>query len=385
VCGQKWAPRAAWHGRCSRPVHPHLGSVEMPARKDDPMRPSTAAQVVIRGTGKALPPLCFKMEDIWAWHQKKDVAWLNDRFGIDTRYARYDYKNDRLDDIDEDDLSEQAARAALKDAKLDISDVQYIIQASITPSHAGLPDPACILHRRLGASQHTGALMVMSSCAGTLNGLMLASALIRSGQAKNVLVVGSSTYTSYNRPELREENWMHSVIFGDAAAAMIVSADEGEGGEPRGFSDFYMGADPHNDIGEKKFGGSKNILTQENMAEALTDYFRLNLRKVPENLHNKFTHVYNQMKQRHGLKDGDLDFVLFNMSNGPAQRRWLETMQIPESKSFFNIEKYGNCIAASLGLVLDDFIHSGRPRPGDRALIMSIGSGLQFGGALYQF
>lgn len=341
--------------------------------------------VVIRGTGKALPPLCFKMEDVWAWHQKKDVAWLNDRFGIDTRYARYDYKNDRLDDIDEDDLAEQAARAALADAKLDIDDVQYIIQASITPSHPGLPDPSCILHRRLGAGPHCGALMVLSSCAGTLNGLMLASSLIRSGQARNVLVCGSSTYTSYNKPELREENWMHSVIFGDAAAAMIVSAADEAGSAQTGFSDFYMGADPMNDIGVKKFGGSKHILTEQNRAEAMLDHFRLDLRKVPENLHNKFTHIYQQMKQRHNLDDADLDWVLFNMSNGPAQRRWLQAMEIPESKSFFNIEKYGNCIAASLGLVLDDFLHSGRPQRGDRALIMSIGSGLQYGGALYQF
>lgn len=60
-------------------------------------------------------------------------------------------------------------------------------------------------------------------------------------------------------------------------------------------------------------------------------------------------------------------------------------MGIPESRSYFNIERYGNCIAASLGLVLDDFMHSGRPQPGDLGIVMSIGSGLQCGGALYQF
>lgn len=349
------------------------------SNSDNPQR------IVIRGTGKALPRQSFTTEEVWAWHKKKDPEWLRERFGIDTRYARYDYKNSRLDDIDEDDLAHEASVAALDDAGLRIGDVQYIIQASITPSHPGLPDPSCVLHRRLGASRHTGALMLLSSCAGTLNGLMLASALIRSGQARNVLVCGSSTYTSFNRPELVDQNWLHSVIFGDAAAALVVSAEQDSSRQCRGFSEFYMGADPENDIGVKKFGGSKNIVHRDNIAEALDDFFRLDLRKVPENLQQKFTHVYEQITARHELHEDDVDWVLFNMSNGPAQKQWLQKMGIPASKSFFNIEKYGNCIAASLGLVLDDFLRSGKPKPGDLALVMSIGSGLQFGGALYQF
>ena len=337
--------------------------------------------VIIRGTGKALPRNCSTTDDVWAWHGKKDPAWLNDRFGIDTRYTRFDYRTGKLDDQDEDDLSHEAAIAALTDAGLHIEEVQAIIQTSITPNHAGLPDPACVLHRRLGASSNTLALMVISACAGTLNGLMLASALVRSGQAKNVLVCASSTYSSFNRPELIDRNWMHSVIFGDAAAAVVVSASDDE----RGFSSFHMGADNHNDIGVKKFGGSKHPVSRANIDEALLDFHDLDLRKVPQNLHNKFTAIYERVLEQEGVRAEDLDWVLFNMSNGPAQRGWLRTMGIPESKSYFNIERYGNCIAASLGLVLDDFTHSGRPRPGDLGIVMSIGSGLQFGGALYRF
>ncbi|HLL54001.1 MAG TPA: 3-oxoacyl-[acyl-carrier-protein] synthase III C-terminal domain-containing protein [Myxococcaceae bacterium] len=342
--------------------------------------------VVIRGTGKALPRLRFTTEEVWAWHQKRDPAWLREKFQIDARHARYDYRNDRLDDIDEDDLSHEASVAALADARVGIEDVQFIIHASITPSHAGLPDPSCVLHRRLGARSDTGAMMLLTACAGTLNALMLASSLIRSGQARNVLVCASSTYTSFNKRELIEKNWLHSVIFGDGAAALVVSAEEADAtATPRGFSRFFMGADNHNDIGMKKFGGSKNVIGPENVGDALTDFYNLDLRKVPENLHAKFTHVYRGMLERHALRGEDIDWVLFNMSNAPAQRGWLRAMDIPESKSFFNIEKYGNCIAASLGLVLDDFVRSGRPQPGDRALVMSIGSGLQFGGALYDF
>lgn len=346
------------------------------------MTPHRPTSVVIRGTGKALPRNCFTTEDVWSWHRKRDPAWLRDRFGIDTRYTRFDYRTGQLDEQDEDDLAHAAAVAALGDAGLHIEEVQAILTTSITPSHPGLPDPACVLHRRLGASRDTLALMVLSACAGTLNGLMLATSLVRSGQAKNVLVCASSTYSSFNRPELIDSNWLHSVIFGDAAAAIVVSAAEGE---PRGFSDFYMGADNHNDIGVKKYGGSKHVVGPGNLGEALGDFYNLDLRKVPENLHCKFTCVYERVLARHGLTGDDLDWVLFNMSNGPAQRAWLRARDIPEEKSYFNIERYGNCIAASLGLVLDDFLRSRRPRPGDLGILMSIGSGLQFGGALYRF
>jgi 3-oxoacyl-[acyl-carrier-protein] synthase III len=337
--------------------------------------------VIIRGTGKALPPNRFTTEEVWAWHQKKDPAWLRDRFGIDTRHTRFNYRTGELDDFDEDDLSHEAAVAALTDAGVHIEEVQAIIQTSITPSHPGLPDPACVLHRRLGAGSNTAALMVMSACAGTLNGLMLASALVRAGQAKHVLVCASSTYSSFNRRELIDRNWMHTVIFGDAAAAVVVSASD----EDRGFSGFHMGADNHNDIGVKKFGGSKHIPGREDLGEALLDFHDLDLRKVPHNLHTKFTAIYERVLEQEGVRPEELDWVLFNMSNNPAQRGWLRAMGIPESRSYFNIERYGNCIAASLGLVLDDFLHSGQPQPGQLGLVMSIGSGLQFGGALYRF
>lgn len=157
--------------------------------------------------------------------------------------------------------------------------------------------------------------MVMSACAGTLNGLMLASALIRSGQAKNVLVSASSTYSSFNRPELIDSNWMHSVIFGDAAAAVVVSASDDR---ERGFSNFYMGADNHNDIGVKKFGGSKRPFGRTSVEEALLDFHDLDLRKVPDNLNNKFTCIYEKVLEQHGVRPEQLDWVLFNMSNAPG-------------------------------------------------------------------
>jgi 3-oxoacyl-[acyl-carrier-protein] synthase-3 len=79
------------------------------------------------------------------------------------------------------------------------------------------------------------------------------------------------------------------------------------------------------------------------------------------------------------------DWVIFNMSNAQHQRRWLQGMGIPEERSFFNMEHHGNCAAASLALVLHDFLHAGRHKSGETVSLLCVGTGLQSGGVLYRF
>jgi 3-oxoacyl-[acyl-carrier-protein] synthase-3 len=337
--------------------------------------------VLIRGSGMALPPLAFTNEDICQWHGRRDPSWIYDTFGVRTRHARYDYRKERLDDIDEDDLALEASRRALKDAGLDISDIQVIFYVSFTPTHQGAPDAACTLHKRLGAPTHTMALSHMSACAGVLNAMMMGSALIRSGQARNVLICGASTLSSFCRPELKKRQWLLASIFGDGAGALVLSGENTR--EPCGFSRFHMGTEPQRDMAQKKFGGSKHVPSPGNIAEVLEDYYVIDYRMVPGNINATFTRLYGEVLGPRGSRS--TDWLLFNMSNAQLQRRWLQGMEIPEEKSFFNMEHQGNCAAASLALVLHDFLHAGRHESGDTALILGIGSGLQSGGVVYRF
>jgi 3-oxoacyl-[acyl-carrier-protein] synthase-3 len=253
---------------------------------------------------------------------------------------------------------------------------------SFTPTHQAAPDAACILHKRLGAPLHTMALSHMSACAGVMNAMMMASAFIRSGQARNVLICGASTMSSFCRPELKKRQWMQATIFGDGAAALILSGEKTA--EPCGFSTFHMATEPQRDMAVKKFGGSKYVITPDNVAEALEDTYAVDYRMVPGNINATFTRLYGEVLGPKGTRP-EPDWVLFNMSNAQLQRRWLRGMEIPEEKSFFNMEHHGNCAAASLGLVLNGFLHAGRHKSGDTALILGIGSGLQSGGVLYRF
>jgi 3-oxoacyl-[acyl-carrier-protein] synthase III len=106
---------------------------------------------------------------------------------------------------------------------------------------------------------------------------------------------------------------------------------------------------------------------------------------VPENLKAGLTHLYGRAVPRDEKEDERPDWVLFNMSNARVQEEWLREQEIGIERSYFNQERVGNCGAASLGLVLGEFVEERRPAPGQLALLLSVGTGLQYAGVFYRF
>lgn len=347
------------------------------------MSNSTFNGVTMCGFGEALPPRAYTNEEVFAWHGRKSADWIRTQIGNVQRHTLFDYRSGQLrEDLDEDDLALDASCQALDRASIDISEVDAIIFATISPTHNVFPDSACTLHRRLGASTRTFSLTITTGCAGTLNALVLASSLIEAGQARSVLVVSASAMSAYIRPHLKDRMWLYGSIFGDGVSAIVVGRDTTM---DRGFSPFFVGANPSRDVARMSFGGSKRPVQPGVFDEAMQDHATFDFRSVPENLHAGFTEVYSTLAERHPDLARETRWVLFNMSNSRVQKSWLETCGIPERSSFFNQERVANCGAASLGILLGEFVETKRPAPGTVALIMAIGTGLQFGGAFYRF
>jgi len=232
----------------------------------------------------------------------------------------------------------------------------------------------------------TPALTHTSGCAGQLNCVMLAISMIKAGQAKNVLVAGTSAMTSYFRPHLKEKVWLHSCIFGDGAATMILSKrDEKKSRGKEGFGSFFLGSDSKLDVAFKKYGGSKSPPDPDNIHEVLNDYPVFDFRTVPSNINLKLDYVYKNLMSMTNLSPAKIDWILLNQANAVHQRNWIINTGFPPEKAYSNFEDHGNCAAASLGMAISDFIHSGKPQKGQLALVMALGTGLQYGGALYRF
>ena len=122
------------------------------------------------------------------------------------------------------DLAAESARRALADAGLQADDIDLIIVATATPDMQ-FPSTATIVQQKLGIANGCPAFDVQAVCAGFMYALTTANAYIKSGMAKNALVIGAETFS-------RIVDWNDRttcVLFGDGAGAVVLSASDEPG------------------------------------------------------------------------------------------------------------------------------------------------------------
>ncbi len=170
---------------------------------------------VVLGAGGYLPEKILTNEELSLSVETSD-AWIKQRTGIGER--RIAAKGEMTSD-----LGFHAAQAALDDAGLTVDDIDTIVLATATPDHT-FPASAVAVQKKLGM-RHGVAFDVQAVCSGFLFALTSADAMIRSGQARKVLVIGAETFS-------RILDWTDRttcVLFGDGAGAVVLAADEQPG------------------------------------------------------------------------------------------------------------------------------------------------------------
>lgn len=261
--------------------------------------------------------------------------------------------------------------------------IDFLLYCTQSPDYP-LPTTACILQNRLGLPNHCGALDFDLGCSGFVYGLGLAKGLIESGQAKNVLLVTSETYTKYIHPE------DHAVrpLFGDAATATLISAQDTE---EEGISGFVYGTDGS---GADKLivpvGGMRNRY-QETAVETITDQYgntRTNqslymdggaimdfaLEVVPKTV--------EQILAKTSLKKMDIDYYVFHQAN----KFMLKSLQMLcglTDRPFWNdCAEYGNTVSSSIPVALVDMMKENQDKPLKHVMLIGFGVGLSWGGCV---
>src|SRR3954451_21048681 len=118
------------------------------------------------------------------------------------------------------DLAYNASVQLFKEYRIDKSSIDFILLCTQSPDYF-LPTTACIIQNKLALSTSAGALDFNLGCSGFVYGLGLAKGLIDSGSAKNVLLITADTYSKFIHPEDKS----NKTIFGDAAAATLISSE----------------------------------------------------------------------------------------------------------------------------------------------------------------
>lgn len=363
------------------------------------MKSNFAFGVKIIGSGSFLPPFITTNKDLekfyplgsfpeygspFDWNAK----WIEEKLGVIERRSCFDLKTQTMREGYYDlDMAEKAARESLSDSKISINDIDTIIYISSTPEYF-MPDPACMLHLRLGARKDTSALGFTSvGCGGYSYGMINAAGLIESGVANTVLIVASnstSSYmTQYNDPYLSKEELnglkirdrLNASMFGDGAGAIIMQKSDKE---DKNISAYYWGADGNNNPVVFDAGGSRNPSTIDTIKKG-KHFFNMDGRLVKDVAPALFENTIKNVLEKANTKLEDIDFFVFHQVNYRLLKIMADKMGIPWDKVSLHVDKYGNLDTATLPIGYDESRKSGKIKEGDKVLFAAVGAGWQYG------
>src|SRR5689334_5339276 len=171
----------------------------------------------ILGTGHSYPEGILTNADLAKIVDTSD-EWITTRTGIKQRRKAAPGEYTSL-------FAVRAARQAIERARLDPSDIDLLLCATVTPDQI-LPSTGCIVQAELGAN-NAAAMDIVAACSGFLYGVSLANSMIQTGQVRHAVVVGAEILTQYVDYTDRQT----CVLFGDGAGAAVLGpVEEGSRG-----------------------------------------------------------------------------------------------------------------------------------------------------------
>ena len=322
---------------------------------------------LITGWGMYAPSRVMTNEELSTMVETSD-EWIVSRTGIRERRIA-------ADDETTATLSVHASRDALAVAGLDATDLDLIILGTCTPDYY-MPSTAVLVGDQLGATRSAG-FDVMAACSGFIFSLATATAFVRSGMYRNVLVLGVELLSRF----LDYTDRNTCVLFGDGAGAVIVSASE----QPGGLMGLHMYSDGSGANGIIfPAGGSARPTTPQTVAEG-GHFVHMAGKEVYKYATRQLAESSQAALREAGLTVSDIDQFLFHQANIRIIESVQNAVGIPADKTYLNIERYGNTSAASVPMALVEALAEDRIQPGDRLLMAAFGAGYTAGAAVVEW
>jgi 3-oxoacyl-[acyl-carrier-protein] synthase-3 len=353
------------------------------------MLPGAFMRTRIVGSGFATGERLITNDDLSKLMDTTD-AWIRERTGIEQRYyAEHGTTTS--------DLAARAAEQALTDASVAKSEVDFVVFATMTPDYF-FPGCGGILLRKLGI-KGIPALDIRQQCSGFIYGLSVCDALLKSGQARTVLLVGAEVHSNF----IPWKHWEHlfgrspegpdekdrafnsqfrdrAVLFGDGAGAVVLRAEEGE----RGLLGFALHSDGTNfeDLYVNAAGMAfRPYLNDEQVRESRLmpvmngrSVFRMAVTHLPE--------VIREVCAGSGVRLEEVDMLIAHQANLRINEAVQKALKLPDERVFNNIARYGNTTAASIPIAFHECRKAGRIHEGSLVCFAALGSGFHWGATL---
>jgi 3-oxoacyl-[acyl-carrier-protein] synthase-3 len=251
--------------------------------------------------------------------------------------------------------------------------VDCIIVGTVT-GDCPFPATATFVQKKLGAKNGGCAFDLSAACAGFLYGVSIADSFIRTGQFKNVLVIGVEVLS-------RIVDWTDRatcVLFGDGAGAVLMTADQA--GVPRPPVHAPLRRRRLTDILLQPAGGSREALTPAGMAEK-RHLVKMNGREVYKHAVRNMAAASKTALEANRLTSDDVSWVIAHQANIRIIEGVAERVGIPLDRFYINVDRYGNTSSASVPTALDEAVELGKLKDGDMLLFSALGGGLAWASA----
>ena len=318
-----------------------------------------AIRSILAGVGAYLPERIVTNDELSRTVETSD-EWIHERTGIRQRHVAAAHETAAF-------MGTAAARAALADARANAADVDAIILATSTPDQA-FPATALRVQASLGITRGFG-FDVAAACAGFIYALSVADAMIRSGQARGALVIGSEVYS-------RILNWQDRgtcVLFGDGAGAVFLRAGTDSGGD-QGILSTHLHSQ----------GSLGDILYVDGAVgrREKSGHLVMNGREVFRHAVIRLAEAVDEALAANGLERRDVDWLVPHQANLRIIDAMGRKLGLPPERVVVTVDRHANTSAASVPLALAEARADGRIRSGDLVLMEALGGGLAWGSAL---
>jgi len=320
-------------------------------------------RAVVTGVGHYLPERVVPNSHFETTLDTSD-EWIRSRSGIERRHFAAEEETTSM-------MATNAAKAALGDAGIEASDIDTIILATST-ADLTFPSAATMVQANLGMTSGF-AFDLQAVCAGFVYALSNANALIVSGQASRVLVIGAETFS-------RIMDWSDRstcVLFGDGAGALVLEAQQGDGtAADRGI----LATDLHSD------GRYRDLLYVDGgVSSRSTGYLRMQGNQVFRHAVEKLASTANASLDKVGLTADDIDWIVPHQANIRIIQGTAKKMGLGMDKVVVTVQDHGNTSAASIPLALSVGRARGQIKTGDLIVTEAIGGGLAWGSVVIRW
>jgi 3-oxoacyl-[acyl-carrier-protein] synthase-3 len=287
--------------------------------------------------------------------------WIRTRTGVERRHVV-------AEDQTTSDMCVEAAKVAIEDAGVDVSDIDLVITGTTSPDLI-FPNVSTLIQHRLGIPA-CPAFSLEAACTGFIYALTMADKFIRLGDAKCALVMGAECITKLM--DWSDRNTC--VLFGDGAGAVIVKPSD----EP-GILSCHLGAD----------GQYKELLyypvgASNQLAKAGTDQAAIMMTgsEVFKVAVKTLGGIASHTLEEAGVDKSELDWLIPHQANIRIIQATAKRLGLPMEKVILTVQDHGNTSAASVPMALDVGIRDGRVKQGQLLLMEAFGGGFTWGSIL---